>query len=76
MDKVFTASAEHIKAISLIDEKIGLSEIPEDLSEIAKLRLQNRDLSLEKLGKLLNPPLSKSGVNHRMKRLLKMAENL
>ena len=76
MDKVFTASAEHIKAISLIDEKIGLSEIPEELSEIAKLRLQNRDLSLEKLGKLLNPPLSKSGVNHRMKRILKIAENL
>lgn len=76
MDKVFTASAEHIKAITLIDEKIGLDEIPEELAQIARLRLENRDLSLDKLGKLLDPPLSKSGVNHRLKRLLKMAENL
>ena len=51
-------------------------ELPEELFELAKLRLENRDLSLGDLGALLSPPLSKSGVNHRLKRILAIAENL
>ena len=76
MDKVFTASAVHISAINKIDEKIGLDELSQELSDLAKLRLENRDLSLSELGKLLTPPLSKSGVNHRLKKILEIAENL
>ncbi len=76
MDKVFTASATHIMAINKIEEKIGLDELPQELSDLAKLRLKNRDLSLSDLGKLLTPPLSKSGVNHRLKKILEIAENL
>ena len=76
MDKVFTASAVHIKAINKIQQTIGLEELPDELFELAKLRLENRDLSLGDLGALLSPPLSKSGVNHRLKRILAIAENL
>lgn len=76
MDKVFTASAEQIKAISKIEEKIGLCSLPKELEEIARLRLENRDVSLTKLGTLIVPPLSKSGVNHRMKRINEIAEKL
>ena len=76
MDKVFIASARHIHAINKIENSIGISSLPDDLREIAVLRLENRDLSLEALGKLLTPPLTKSGVNHRLNRILKIAEKL
>lgn len=76
MDKILTASAKQIHAINKIEAAIGLDEIPDELSEIAKLRKNNRDLSLDALGALLNPPLTKSGVNHRLKRIIKIAETL
>lgn len=76
MDKVLTASAKQIAAINKIEETIGLDEIPEELYELAILRKNNRDLSLDALGALLTPPLTKSGVNHRIKRIMKIAENL
>ncbi len=76
MDKVLTASAKQIHAINKIEENIGLEAISEDLQEIATLRKKHNDLSLDALGALLNPPLTKSGVNHRIKRILKIAENL
>ncbi len=76
MDKVLTASAKQIASINKIKETIGFGEIPEELASLAVLRLKNRDLSLDALGALLDPPLTKSGVNHRMKRILSIAENL
>ncbi len=76
MDKVLTASAKQIAAINKIRETIGFGGISEELAILCTLRLKNRDLSLDALGTLLTPPLSKSGVNHRMKRILKIAENL
>ncbi len=76
MDKVLTASAKQIAAINKIEETIGLDGIAEELAEIARLRLKNRDLSLDALGAISDPPLSKSGVNHRIKRIMKIAENL
>ncbi len=76
MDKVLTASAKQIASINKIEETIGLDDIPEELATLARLRLKNRDLSLDALGALLDPPLTKSGVNHRIKRIMKIAENL
>lgn len=76
MDKVLTASAKQIAAINKIEQTIGLGEIPEELCCLARLRLKNRDLSLDALGALLSPPLTKSGVNHRLRRIMKIAENL
>lgn len=75
MDKVFDAAARQLAAINRIEETVGLSSLPEDLKEVAEVRLKNKALSLADLGKLLNPPLTKSGVNHRLKRIVDIAEN-
>lgn len=75
-DKTIDASVKHIKAIEKIDNKIGLDELPPDLKEIAILRLANKSMSLQELGKLLNPPLGKSGVNHRLKKIIEISESL
>ena len=48
----------------------------EPLKEIAQLRLENPESSLEELGKMLEPPISKSGVNHRMKKIEEFAKEL
>ncbi len=67
-EKTIGASVKQIQAIELIDKKIGIENLPDDLREIAILRLENKSKSLSELGKLLN--LSKSGVNHRIKKLM------
>lgn len=72
--KTINASVEQIQAIQKIDKLIGLDSLPDELREIALLRLKNKDLSLSELGGLLNPPLTKSGVNHRMKKILNYVE--
>ena len=63
-----------IQAIETIQKTVGLDSLPEELREIALLRLKYKDLSLSELGARLQKPLSKSGVNHRLKKLMKMIE--
>ncbi len=75
-DKVITASVKQLRAIEKLEKSIGLDALPQDLQEIAILRKDNKDLSLEALGNLMSPRLTKSGVNHRMKKILDMAENM
>ena len=75
-DKTIVAAVRQIQAINIIDEKLGIDELPEDLREIAKLRLENSAISLGELGKRLNPPLGKSGVNHRLKKIEEIAKRL
>ncbi|MBQ7959869.1 MAG: DNA-binding protein WhiA [Clostridia bacterium] len=74
MDKVMEASGRHIAAIKKLSETTGLDNLPDELREIAILRVEYEDLSLDQLGKKLVPPLSKSGVNHRLKKLLELAD--
>lgn len=76
MDKVLTASANQIHAINKIENSMGIKNLPDDLREVALIRINNRELSLEALGAQLSPPLTKSGVNHRIKRIMKIAEKL
>ncbi len=76
MDKVIEASSRHLTAIAKIENKIGLDNLPDELREIAVMRKENKDLSLVELGKRCAPPLSKSGVNHRLKKILDFAEKL
>ena len=59
-----------------IDSMIGLESLPDSLYELAKLRLVNRNASLKDLGELLNPKVGKSGVNHRMKKIRNIADDL
>ncbi len=70
ISKIASASAGQLEAIKYIQNTRGLESLPEDLREIAYLRLENPDMSLRDLGANLNPPISRSGANHRMKRLL------
>lgn len=75
--KTVTAAMEQIKAINIIKEsKGGLGVLPQELREVALLRMENPDLSLRALGQMLAVPISRSGVNHRIKRIMDMAEDL
>ena len=72
--KTVAAAMEQINAIEYIKNTVGLDTLSEDLKELAFLRLDNPDLSLRQLGEMLVPPISRSGVNHRMKRLLELGK--
>ena len=71
--KIATASAKQLSAIEYIKKTVGIDSLPEDLREIAYLRLENPDMSLRDLGQNLSTPISRSGANHRMQRLLEYA---
>ncbi len=72
MDKTYSASARQIAAIAAISDCRGLESLPDGLRELAVLRLNNPDLTLRELGQRLG--ISRSGVNHRLQKLLEMGE--
>lgn len=74
--KTVTASMKSIASISKIKETIGLESLPFELQQIAQLRLAYPELSLQELADRLESPLSKSGVNHRLRRINQLADNL
>lgn len=74
--KTVTTSCRQIEAIQYIIDTVGLKELPEKLQEIAVVRSENPDASLQELGKLLDPPLGKSGVNHRLRKICEIADDL
>ena len=76
MDKTVKAAMEQIRAIKLLADTIGLSKLPKSLQGVARLRLDYPYASLKELGTLLDPPISKSAVNHRMRRIEKLAKEL
>jgi len=65
-----------IADIQLIEEEIGLDRLSGTLREIAELRLANPETSLSGIGELMNPPLGKSGVNSRLRKLTQIANKL
>ena len=76
LSKTVNAAVRQVENIKLIQSKIGISSLPENLQEIALLRVENEDMSLKELGEMLNPPISKSGVNHRLKKIEQIANDL
>ena len=76
INKTVNASSRQIEDISFIKQTVGLSYLPESLEEIAKIRSENPELSLKDLGELLSKPIGKSGVNHRLKKISIIAQNL
>lgn len=76
LNKVISNSIKQEQDILFIKNKIGLSSLPKQLVQVANLRLKNPDASLKELGEMLDPPISKSGVNHRMKKIKKIADSL
>ncbi|WP_346934668.1 DNA-binding protein WhiA [Clostridium sp.] len=76
LSKTVNAAVRQVESIKLIQSEIGLDRLPKNLKEVAKLRLAFPDESLKELGAMLNPPVGKSGVNHRLRRIEKIADEL
>ncbi|MCD8217323.1 MAG: DNA-binding protein WhiA [Clostridiales bacterium] len=76
INKIVRAAVRQVEDIRLIERKIGFSQLPPMLREMAQVRLEHPEESLQELGTYLNPPVGKSGVNHRLKKLSEIAETL
>lgn len=76
LTKMVNASIRQVEAINLIKEKVGLDYLSPGLQELAEVRLQYPEKSLKELGQSLDRPISKSGVNHRMRRIEEIAREL
>lgn len=76
LNKTVTASVKQIEDISYINAKKGLSQLPPSLEELARARLKFSDASLKELGQMMDPPVGKSGVNHRLRKISDIAETL
>lgn len=74
--KTVNASRKQLEDIALIKETGGLKDLPSGLSEIAEVRLKYPEATLTELGQYLNPPVGKSGVNHRLRKLSEIAMQL
>ena len=76
LNKTISSSVKQIEDIKLIKKKKKFDRLTEKEQELALLRLENPDLSLKELGNLLKEPISKSGVNHRLEQIAKLADEL
>ena len=74
LNKVINASVEQINAIKKLKETGEFKKLDNSLKEIAELRLEHPDMSLESLGKLLKEPIGKSGVNYRLKKIIQLSK--
>lgn len=76
-NKVADAANRQIESIKYLDKKIGLSNLPVKLQEIAIARMAHPEVSLKELGELVpGGPISKSGVNHRLRKIMEQAEKM
>lgn len=76
INKTVSAAVRQMEDIKKIRDTIGFERIPRPLAEIAQARLDNPDATLKELGEALDPPVGKSGVNHRLRKLAEIAEDL
>ena len=76
IDKALGAAERQISDIELIDSTMGLDNLPDTLRDIARIRYDNIDYTLKELGAALDPPISRSGANHRMQKIAEIAENI
>lgn len=75
-DKIADAYQKHLIAIDKVKKTIGIDKLPEVLQEIINVRLEYPEDSLSMLGQRLEKPIGKSGVNHRLNRIVEIAEQL
>ena len=76
LNKTINASVEQIEAIRKLQNIGKFNTLDDNLKEIATLRLENPDMPLVELGKLLKEPIGKSGVNYRLKKIIQIAEDI
>lgn len=76
ISKTVTAATKQMDDILYIRDNVGLGDLPDNLEEIARLRIDYPEASLKELGAMLLPPIGKSGVNHRLRKLSMIADQL
>lgn len=76
INKTVSAAMKQIADIEFIRDTAGFESLPPGLAEIARVRLEKPEATLKELGEELEPPVGKSGVNHRLRKLCEMAEQL
>lgn len=76
ISKTINAASRQMEDIIYLRDHYGLNRLPEHLREMAEVRLEHEDASLKELGEYLDPPVGKSGVNHRLRKLKELAEEL
>ena len=68
---------KQVESIQLIDKEIGIDNLPDRLREVARLRIDNQDVSIKELGEMVSTgKISKSGINHRLRKLNEMADKI
>ncbi len=76
ISKSVDASMKQLDAISKINQTIGIENLPDHLQDLCLLRLANPEASFDELVKLTNPPLTKSGINHRFRKIIQIADEI
>lgn len=76
INKTVSAARKQIEDIKYISESVGLHKLQTGLQEMAMIRLEEPDLSLKELGAMLTPPVGKSGVNHRLRKISQIADHI
>ncbi len=76
MEKQLDASRRQVDAITALSQQKGLGSLPPSLAQVAQLRLLHPDASLQQLGEMLDPPVGKSGINHRLRRIVALSQAL
>ena len=76
LDKIVDTSMRQIRQIKVLKKYKAIDNLPDNLRELAYLRLKHSNASLKELGEMLDPPLGKSGVNHRLKKIEEIAEEI
>ncbi|KPV58142.1 sporulation regulator WhiA [Paenibacillus sp. A3] len=76
LNKTIGAAVRQIDNIRLLQKEVGLDNLPDKLREVAEIRLKHPDMNLKEVGDLLKGKVSKSGVNHRLRKIDELAEKL
>ncbi len=76
INKTVSAAVQQINDILLLRDRVGFEQLPEGLAEVAQARLAKPEASLKELGDSLDPPVGKSGVNHRLRKIKEIANGL
>ena len=76
LDKIVDTSMRQINNIKILKKYKVIDQLPDNLRELAYLRLKHSNASLKELGQMLDPPLGKSGVNHRLRKIEEIAEDI
>ncbi|NMO97174.1 DNA-binding protein WhiA [Paenibacillus lemnae] len=76
LNKTIGAAIRQIENIKLLQREVGLDTLPDKLREVAEIRLQHPDMNLKEVGEMLKGTVSKSGVNHRLRKIDELAEKI